>query len=162
MTERDPNAAWWIPMNECLDGWLYEIVGRRARLGIYRAEHQTFTILDHEYEETSLFHENHWDDNPSTGTAKPVRPLEQVTVGASRAELIAFLESAHRRYWNYRTEWKDGQYVGVISRGREHLDVFSSQDFGEAFDNARDEAAARNTKTAEERQRGAARDVPRE
>jgi hypothetical protein len=152
--ERDPDNIWWIPMSECLDGWLYQIVGRRARLGIYRAAEQTFTILDHDYEETSLFHENHWDDNPSTGTAKPVRPLEPAPAGASAAEVIAFLEGAHRRYWNYTTERKDGLYVGVIYRDREHVEVFRSHDFGEAFDRARDEAATRNTRIAEDRRRG--------
>jgi len=63
----------YIPIDQCKDGYLYEIDARNASIGIYQAAKKTFVISRNKFGENFLCEEDHWDyDN---GTAKPLKEI---------------------------------------------------------------------------------------
>lgn len=60
-----------IPVQECLEGWLYRIVSRDLNLGVYRSSDRSILGIRHETGVRFLFVENHVDCGSPYGTAIP-------------------------------------------------------------------------------------------
>jgi len=73
----------WIPLEECKDGWLYEIEARNNTIGIFDAAQKGFVISRMKIGFNYLFTEYHWDhqenfgDRELKGTASPIKEIEK-------------------------------------------------------------------------------------
>ncbi len=85
----------YIKIEDLKDGWLYEIDGRNASLGIWSASKRTFLISRHKYRDNFLFEEDHFDSftigkDPSYATVLPLREIEKVP---NEAEILTYLNA---------------------------------------------------------------------
>ena len=77
-----------IPMDQCKEGFLYIIDARNSKLGIYNEADKSFTISRHKFGSNFLFEEFHWDADPSSGTAKPLKEVMKVPAMSDEEKLI--------------------------------------------------------------------------
>lgn len=62
----------YIKVENLKDGYLYEIVARNTRYGIFRKEHGDFVFIRRKFNDRYLFSEIHYDLSEHFGTAKPI------------------------------------------------------------------------------------------
>ncbi len=91
----------YIKLEDLKDGWLYEIDGRLASLGIWSSLKRTFLVSRWKYGDNFLFGEDHFDaftmgkDTPN-GTVLPLREIEKVPVDidyTDEAEALPYLNA---------------------------------------------------------------------
>jgi len=115
----------YMKMCELKDGYLYRIVARRAKVGIWISERTSFVISRVKFGHNYLFEELHWDSNEFHGTAKPLyciqkSPVEPEVFLKKHSHLWREFESEELlRYLNvwekkFETRWH-GYMPGVIS-----------------------------------------------
>ena len=69
-----------IPVQECLNGWLYRIASRDLNLGVYRSSDHAFLGIRHETGARFLFTEFHVDCGTPYGTALPFEKICQCPI----------------------------------------------------------------------------------
>lgn len=67
----------YIKVENCMDGWLYEIHARNAEIGIYFEKFKGFVICRIKWASTYEFMEFHYDTGAPYGTVKPIKPIEK-------------------------------------------------------------------------------------
>jgi len=95
------NKMKYIKIMDLKDGWLYEIEGRTASLGIWSATNRTFLVSRYKFGDNFIFPEDHFDaftmgkDTPN-GTVLPLRAIEKAPIDINfydEAELLAYLNA---------------------------------------------------------------------
>jgi len=66
----------YIKMEDLKEGYLYRIIARNARYGIWKADEQSFIISRIKFGDNFLFPEYHYDC-PAFATAQPLKEIEQ-------------------------------------------------------------------------------------
>ena len=88
-----------IPWKDCTHGTLYRIDSPYASFGVYRADHESFLVVDQRHERPYLVEEYHVDLGLSLGIIRPLEALGQAPVDpcydsdASYTALLRFLEA---------------------------------------------------------------------
>jgi hypothetical protein len=80
----------YLKMEELKDGYLYEVIARNAKYGIWNSDTQGFTISRIKFGSNFLFEEYHYDC-PSFATAQPVKEIEKAPSGAGEKEVLEYL-----------------------------------------------------------------------
>ena len=93
-----------IPIDECVDGALYEVNGRNMNYGIYDAENKSFHYMRYKLGTVFPFDEYHYDTGPPYGTAKPhVKLIELGHKEPTKVkDLLDYLESLRVLYRGQR------------------------------------------------------------
>lgn len=96
----------YIKIEDLKEGWLYEIDGRCASLGIWSVlkDNKFFIVSRYKYGDNFPFGEWHYDSDE--GTAKPLKEIEEVPIEVSYdnvAEILAYL-NAKREELNENSE----------------------------------------------------------
>jgi hypothetical protein len=84
----------YMKVNHLKDGWLYRIIARNARFGIWRESTGEFLISRFKFHDNYIFPEIHWDLSDSFGTAKPLEEIEKSPFDPedyNGAEMIEYL-----------------------------------------------------------------------
>ena len=84
-----------ITIEQCKPGWLYQIIGRNADVGIYDPEQKGFKISRHKFGSIFIDNEFHWHADPRFGTAKPIREIEEAPKFANNQDMVAYLEQKY-------------------------------------------------------------------
>ncbi len=93
-----------IPWKDCTHGTLYRIDSPYASFGVYRADHESFLVVDQRHERPYLVEEYHVDLGLSLGIIRPLEALGQAPVDpcydsdASYTALLRFLEAREASY----------------------------------------------------------------
>lgn len=66
----------YLKMDELKDGYLYEIIARNAKYGIWVSDRKSFVISRIKFGENFVFEECHYDC-PDFATAQPIREIEK-------------------------------------------------------------------------------------
>ena len=66
-----------IKLEDCKDGYLYQIGARNSDLGVFSLRHKGFVINREKFGDKFLFAEYHWDIGAPHGTAKCIKELEK-------------------------------------------------------------------------------------
>lgn len=96
-----------IPLNECRDGYLYEINARNAGMGIFDANEKGFVIARTKFSEIYLFVEYHFDTGAPFGTVTPLKEVEKAPDFSSDEEKLQYLIEAPRRTGVYRRDCQE-------------------------------------------------------
>jgi hypothetical protein len=86
-----------IPIYKCKDGFVYRLTARNIRYGVWEEKRRVFRGIRIKFMERFLDTENHWDEGPPHGTAKPVEEIEKFT---SRGDLFSYLMELEKRRSN--------------------------------------------------------------
>lgn len=96
----------YIKMDDLENGYLYRIIARNARLGIWYEDHRSFLISRFKFGSNFLFEEFHWDC-PAFATARPLEKLEKSPFDLSEGcsgiepEIIKYLNAKSGPYGYY-------------------------------------------------------------
>lgn len=88
-----------IPWQDCTHGTLYRIDAPYATFAVYRADHESFLVVDQRRERPYLVEEYHVDLGLTLGIIRPMEALGQAPVDpcydsdASYTDLLHFLEA---------------------------------------------------------------------
>lgn len=96
----------YIKIEDLKDGYLYEIDGRNASLGVWAADKYCFFVSRTKFGDNFLSIESHYDDDPPYGTAKPLKEVERVPFWG-----IYITEDAILTYLN--GEWNDKEDLTI-------------------------------------------------
>ena len=66
----------YISLDDCKDGYLYEIQARNFSIGIFNSYDRSFVGIRYKFGTRFLDTEVHWDADDNHGTVKPIRELE--------------------------------------------------------------------------------------
>lgn len=94
------NITEWIKIEDCKDGWLYLIAARNSCLGIYDEKDKGFVISRFKFKNNFLFTEYHWDADPTFGTVKPLKILEQAPHFDTDSDKLQYLNEKTKEYKN--------------------------------------------------------------
>lgn len=89
------NISEYIKMENLRDGYLYRVVARNARYGIWIKEQSAFLICRVKLGPPYLFEEYHYDFHPNYGTAKPIEELEQAPFPIERLSNSCWNKDEH-------------------------------------------------------------------
>lgn len=78
----------YLKIDELKDGYLYRILARNAKYGIWKAEKKSFIISRVKFGDNYIFEEDHWDADPNYGTAKPLKEIEKYPEGQDMLEYL--------------------------------------------------------------------------
>ena len=67
----------YIPLEDCQDGFLYEIKARNFSFGVFCAKTKGFIGIRNKFGNEFLDEEFHWDTGAPFGTAKPIRMIKE-------------------------------------------------------------------------------------
>jgi hypothetical protein len=76
--KRQAEKPAWIPEGLCITHGVYEVQARNFGIGIYDGEGNFYGARYKHDPDPYLFAERHWDQGAPSGTAKPVRKIEQL------------------------------------------------------------------------------------
>lgn len=82
----DSSSA-YLGIDECINGYLYEIHSRNLTHGVYRELDNAFVGIRTKFGERFLFAEFHWDTGPPYGTVRPLRQIGPSGVEHLREDL---------------------------------------------------------------------------
>ena len=85
-----------IPIYKCKDGFVYRLDARNIRYGVWEEERGVFRGIREKFGVKFLDSEDHWDEGPPHGTAKPIEEIEEFT----RGNLFDFLTELEERRTN--------------------------------------------------------------
>jgi hypothetical protein len=88
----------YLKMEELKDGYLYEIIARNAKYGIWRSMSQGFIISRIRFGDNFLFEEHHYDCE-GLATAQPIKEIERSPFTIK--DLTGELEEKEREFWQY-------------------------------------------------------------
>lgn len=88
----------YISMNDCEDGYLYKIIARNAKIGIYCAKDRCFKISRNKLNLNFIDTEDHWDTGEPFGTVKPLEKIEKVPPMENK-QLLRFLNKKNKEYF---------------------------------------------------------------
>lgn len=80
----------YLKMKELKDGYLYEIIARNAKYGIWSAEKEAFLISRIKFDDNFLFEEHHYDC-PAFATAQPIREIEKAPKWYEEKNILKYL-----------------------------------------------------------------------
>jgi len=67
----------YVKVEDCKHGYLYFILARNSKVGVYNEKTRGFIISRHKFGNNYLFEEYHWDYNETFGTTKPILEIEK-------------------------------------------------------------------------------------
>lgn len=91
-----------IALQECIEGWLYQIDARNSSLGIFNEKKKSFTISRFKFQDNFLDEEYHWDSGCcsyfgekiiSHATAKPTQAIMKAPEFKDNSEKLAWLNA---------------------------------------------------------------------
>lgn len=72
----------YIPLDECKHGFLYRIIARNLKHGIFNKSENGFIGIRTKFNSRFLDTEYHWDNEPlAFATVKPIKEIEKVPDG---------------------------------------------------------------------------------
>jgi len=91
----------YIKIKDLKDGYLYEIIARNAKYGIWREVSKGFLISRIKFGSNYIFEEYHYDFSNFFGTAQPVKEIEQSPFQVSKNDF----ENSDKQYQQLMIEY---------------------------------------------------------
>lgn len=106
LKEKEGKSFPFLKLEECKDGYLYEINARNASYGVFREKHADFVILRTKFYDTFLFEEIHWDASPDFGTVRPLKEVEKSPFTGEDFESCKKTNDDGVEYWSRKGDVK--------------------------------------------------------
>jgi hypothetical protein len=86
-----------ISLNECKNGFLYQIKSRNLSFGIFTIKNKGFVGIREKFGREYLFTEYHYETGPPFGTVTPIKEFESVPEEISLEEIIKTIDNKTNR-----------------------------------------------------------------